>query len=432
MSLRFITLHPGHFHAALVHKEMYSGVDPRVHVYAPLGPGLLAHLEKLAQFNTRADNPTRWEVEVHADPDFLHRLAREKPGDIVVLAGHNATKLQAIETAVGAGLHVLADKPWILRPEQLPRLAEVLDEADRQGLIAYDIMTERYEITSILQRALVADEEIFGAPLPGSAASPCVTMESVHFLKKNVAGAPLRRPAVFFDVEQQGEGLGDVGTHLVDLIPWMLFPGRALDAESAIRVHSARRWPTPVGVDDYRAITGERDFPTWLLPQVAHDQLEYYCNTQVVYQVGSVWARLDVLWGMEAQKGGGDTHHAVFRGSQSSVEVRQGAAENYRPEVYVVPQAGTLEGLKTALARRLEALAGAYPALGIEKRYDSLRVTIPEAYRSGHEAHFGAVTRQFLRYVAAEEKMPAWEKANMLAKYRVTTDGVALARRQPR
>src|SRR5262245_23003225 len=117
--IRFITLHPGHFHAALVHKEMYAGLDRRVHVYAPLGPGLVAHLEQLAQFNTRDKDPTHWEVEAHSSHDFLERMARERPGNAVVLAGHNATKLQAIEIAVGAGLHVLADKPWVLFPEQL-------------------------------------------------------------------------------------------------------------------------------------------------------------------------------------------------------------------------------------------------------------------------------------------------------------------------
>jgi len=34
---RLITLEPGHFHAALIQKEMYSGVSKRVAVYAPLG-----------------------------------------------------------------------------------------------------------------------------------------------------------------------------------------------------------------------------------------------------------------------------------------------------------------------------------------------------------------------------------------------------------
>jgi hypothetical protein len=35
--IRLVTLDPGHFHAALVQKFMYDGVDARVHVYAPGG-----------------------------------------------------------------------------------------------------------------------------------------------------------------------------------------------------------------------------------------------------------------------------------------------------------------------------------------------------------------------------------------------------------
>jgi hypothetical protein len=39
--VKLITLDPGHFHAALIQKEMYAGVSSRVHVYAPLGPDLM-------------------------------------------------------------------------------------------------------------------------------------------------------------------------------------------------------------------------------------------------------------------------------------------------------------------------------------------------------------------------------------------------------
>src|SRR5687767_8546021 len=43
-AVRLITLDPGHFHAALVQKTMYPGIDPVVHVYAPEGPEVTAHL----------------------------------------------------------------------------------------------------------------------------------------------------------------------------------------------------------------------------------------------------------------------------------------------------------------------------------------------------------------------------------------------------
>ena len=55
--IRLITLDPGHFHAALVQKEMVPGVDAKVHVYGPLGPDLLAHLTRIASFSSPASSP---------------------------------------------------------------------------------------------------------------------------------------------------------------------------------------------------------------------------------------------------------------------------------------------------------------------------------------------------------------------------------------
>ncbi|NVM00889.1 MAG: oxidoreductase, partial [Candidatus Helarchaeota archaeon] len=45
----------------------------------------------------------------------------------------------------------------------------------------------------------------------------------------------------------------------------------------------------------------------------------------------------------------------------------------------------------------------------------------------GHEAHFGQVTDAFLEYLGGKP-MPHWEKANMLAKYYVTTRALEICR----
>ena len=45
--VRLMTLDPGHFHAALVQKEVVEGISPRADVYAPLGADLLAHLARV-------------------------------------------------------------------------------------------------------------------------------------------------------------------------------------------------------------------------------------------------------------------------------------------------------------------------------------------------------------------------------------------------
>src|SRR4029077_21092389 len=107
--------------------------------------------------NARADNPTSWEVEVHAGPEHRRRLFDEQPGNVLILAGRNAAKIGAIHDAVAAGLNVLADKPWIIAAADLPRLHAILAQADKKGLVAYDIMTERHEITSLLQKELIGD-----------------------------------------------------------------------------------------------------------------------------------------------------------------------------------------------------------------------------------------------------------------------------------
>jgi predicted dehydrogenase len=426
--VRLITYDPGHFHAALVQKEMYQGVSPRVHVYAPLGPDLIAHLGRIALFNSRAANPTSWDLEVHTGNDALARLVAERPGNVVVLSGRNRGKIDAILAALDAGLNVLADKPWVIRVEDLPKLRDALNLAEARGLVALDIMTERHEVTTQLQRELIHDPEVFGTIEPGSEERPSVFMESEHFLGKTVAGVPNRRPPWFFDVEQAGEGIADVGTHLVDLAPWILFPGQPISPDE-ITVRKASRVPTMLSRTDFQKVTGQADYPAFLSPWVISAQLLYYCNTMVSWTLRGVHVWMNVSWSFEAPPGVGDRHLARFRGTRSLVEVRQGPAEHFRPEVYVIPlEYVDLPSVKSALAARVERLQPRFPGVQVEEIGEKLRLNIPDALRVGHEEHFGQVMRQFLGYLDNPASLPAWEKANMLAKYHVTTHGVHLAR----
>lgn len=427
-TVRLMTLDPGHFHAALIQKETYPGVDPTVHVYAPLGPDLLAHLARVSAFNRRADRPTSWRLEVHAGDDFLERLLRERPGNVVVLSGRNRGKIDRILAAVEAGLNVLADKPWVIEAADFPKLEKALDLAERKGVVAYDVMTERSEITSILQRELAHDSELTGPVGPGTPAEPAIEMESVHHIMKTVAGAPNLRPAWFFDTGEQGEALGDVGTHLVDLVAWTLFPGEAIDYRKEIRVLEAKRWPTVLSADELRRVTGLRELPTELTSRMEDGRLDYYANGEAAYAVRGKHARVRVLWNYEAPAGG-DTHTAIVRGSLSRLEIRQGAEQGWRPELYVVPsEPARRAAVGTALERRVAELAKARPGLTVEDEGSRFRVVIPDRYRVGHEPHFAEVTERFLGYVGDPASLPAWEKPNMLAKYRVTTRSVEMSR----
>ena len=429
--VRLMAVDPGHFHAALVQKEMYPGVSERVDVYAPLGPDLTEHLNRVAAFNRRTERPTTWAVEVHAGPDFFQRMLGERPGNVVVFSGRNRGKIGQIVASVNAGLHVLADKPWILKSDDLPMLAAALADADARSVVAYDIMTERFEATNSLQRELVNDKATFGDIVQGTAEEPAVYMESVHYLKKVVAGAPNIRPPWFFDTTEQGEGLNDIGTHLVDLVQWTLFPGRAIDASSDIRVLSAQRWPTWISEADFRSVTNEGRFPQSLSASVKDGRLEYYCNTLVSYALRGIHTKLNVIWDWEPP-GAGDTHFASYRGTRARIEVRQTRADRYLPELYIVPAAAAIKPqVLGAVHAKIESLKKDYPGLGVEDRGGELRVVIPDALRMGHEAHFAQVTASFLKYLRDPRTLPAWERPNMLAKYFVTTKGTELSRIGP-
>ena len=430
--VRLMTVDPGHFHAALVQKEMYPGVDPRVDVYAPLGADLYEHLKRIDAFNRRPANPTAWTVDVHSSPDAFERMLRDRPGNVVVFSGRNGSKIDRVAASVKAGLSVLADKPWILKSADLDKLEATLAEADRTGIVAYDIMTERFEVTSILQRALVNDPAVFGGMLKGTVDDPAVYMESVHYLLKLVAGAPNIRPAWFFDNTQQGEGLNDVGTHLVDLVQWTLFPEQALDYRRDIQVLAAQRWATPIDEAGFARVTGERGFPVAFASAVKGGRFDYFCNTLVSYTLRGVHTKLNVIWDWEPAPGSGDTHYAFYKGSRATIEVRQTQADKLRPELYVIPaSAGERSQVLAAVSARVAALQKEFAGVTVDERGGEIHVAIPDTFRVGHEAHFAEVTREFLRMLRDRRALPAWERPNMLAKYFVSTKGTELSHQRP-
>jgi predicted dehydrogenase len=390
--VKLIVLDPGHFHASLVQKDMYPGLDPTVSVYAPMGPDVVDYLNRIALFNTRPENPTAWKIELHTGPDFFERMLKEHPGNVVVLTGRNRPKIERIEASIDAGLNVLADKPWIITPHDLPRLERVLAKAAAKNLVAYDIMTERFEITSILQKQLVNDPNIFGKLIDGTEAEPAVTARSIHHLMKVVAGVPLRRPVWFFDVNEYGDGLADVGTHVVDLVQWTAFPDDAIDYKKDIRILGTRRWPTVISQADFERVTGSKiDAP----------QFSYDCNNDIHYTVRGAHIALDIRWNWESPAG--DVYEASFRGTKSRIDLRGN-------ELYVVSQDP-------------EVFAALKPSYTIEQHAGEAHIVIPQKLRVGHEDHFAQVTNRFFEYLKAPATLPAWEQSNMLVKYFITTGG---------
>ena len=402
---------------------MYPELSPVVRVYAPLGPDLIDYLSRIARCNRRPQAATDWRLDVHAGPDFLDRIRGEPPGGVAIFSGRNRGKINRIIAALEAGLHVLADKPTIIEPADLPRLGAALTMANEQQLVLADMMTGRHNTLVRLLQALRCDPEVFGDPVPGTRDEPGVVLSGVHYLRKVVAGLPNPRPAWYLGVTEQGEGLADTGVHLVDRVHETLFPEQALDWQRDIDVFAASRWPTSVSLAQFRELTGEGAWPEDLASWLRGGVLEYFCNGRVDYRVRGIHVRLEVRWDWQAEQGD-DTHHALYRGTRCGLAVRQGPAERFRQELYVLPD----RDIGTALRRRIMALQPRYPGIAIEAVGLKWRIAIPDKLRIGHDAAFAAFTRRFLAYVADPASLPARERPNLLAKYRVTTGAVSLSR----
>jgi hypothetical protein len=426
--IRLMTLAPGHFHAALVQKRMAHGVHPRTYVYAPLDADTVAHLDRLAAFNARPNNPTRWELDLRTGANFLDRFLREQPGNTVVLSGKNRPKIDLMQLAVSNNLHVLADKPWVIEASDFPKLERLLAEADTREVLVWDVMTERHEAATRLQRKFVLDPDIFGGWQAGSPTSPGFTLESVHHLKKTVAGRPLLRPVWWFDPAVSGESMADVGTHLADLALWFIAPEQSVDYRRDVTVLDADRWPCVLSPEQFRDLTGLAPYPAELSPRVVEGQLYYAGNNSVALALKGVHVKLTTRWECE-ECGGIDTHEAVARGKNATVAVQQLPGQQPTLTLTATDPRNHATLVK-AIQMKYRDLASDFPGIIIHDRKKDVRLDVPAELRTGHESHFGEVLDEFARYFQTPRAVPPWERPNALAKYFITTKAVELARQK--
>ena len=420
--IQWITLDPGHFHAALVQKTMYPEIDSEVHIYAPKGGDLDLHLARIEAYNQREEGPTTWKSTVYEGDDFFEQLLNKEKVGVVMLSGNNQKKTEYILNAIEQGFHVYADKPMVIDPNEYQALEQAFQLAKEKKLMLYDIMTERSEITTVLQKELSQLRNVFGTLIEGNLEEPAIVKSSIHHYAKEVSGKPLIRPAWFFDVKQQGEGLVDVSSHLVDLTFWECFPQEAIQKED-ITLLRAERWATPMSKKDFKQVTGLNSYPEYLIPYVENDTLQVYANGAMNYTLKGHHAKVEVIWNFKAPQGTGDTHYSIMRGSKADLEILQTAEENYTPTLYINPKEG-FDAM--ALQKAVDSLKNTYPGIALVSKANRWEVSIPMELREGHEAHFAQVTRRYIEFYK-KQKIPNWEITNMLTKYHLTTTALELA-----
>ena len=423
-TVKLMTLDPGHFHAALIQKTSYKDIDLTVDVYAPEGPEVNTFLKSIDAYNSRENNPTNWSVNTHLGDNYLQQMISEKPGNVMVVSGKNSKKIDYIHAAVKAGLNVYADKPLVTNPDGLKKLEEVFRIAEENNVLVYDIMTERFEVNTGIQKAFSMVSSVFGELVDGTPENPAISKESIHHLFKYVSGKPLVRPAWFLDTEQQGEGIIDVTTHLVDLVQWEAFPNQIIKS-SEIDMLSAKRWPTILSKDQFKKITGLNSYPNYLEKDKIENDLHIYCNGEMNYTIKGKHAKVSVIWNYTAPEGTGDTHQSIMRGTKSDLIIRQGADENFKPTLYINSKVD--EGFESKLNLSIYELQSEFPGIKAEKISDKVwKIIVPDLLKIGHEAHFGQVTNNFLKYFK-NGKLPDWEIPNIKTKYYTTIEAYKLA-----
>jgi predicted dehydrogenase len=354
-------------------------------------------------------------------------MIADRAGNVVVIAGNNARKTEYIVRSIDAGLNVLADKPMVRTPDDLVKLRQAFRTAAQKKVLLYDIMTERNEVTTALQRELSMQPALFGTLVKGTTKEPAITKVSVHNYSKIVAGSPLKRPQWFFDVRQQGEGIVDVTTHLVDLVQWEAFPGQTLK-ESDVRMLSARRWPTPISLAQFSKVTGADSFPDFLKRDMKNGVLQVYSNGEMNYTLRGIHVKVSDAWQFEGPQGSGDTHFSIMRGTKANLVIRQGAEQKYKPVLYVERNPSvTPAAHEAALNAAVEHLQGKWPGVAVRREGDHFAVDVPAKYDVGHESHFAQVTSDFLRFLRAGQ-LPEWEVPNMLVKYATIMDAYRMSR----
>ena len=406
MPRTLMILDPGHFHAALPLRSMSPRLAPEVHVFAPEGPELERFLAMVERFNTRAHEPTAWKLNVRRCADPLAALLSERPGDVAVLAGRNCGKLARIAALVRAGVHVLADKPWVVEATDIAHVHAIAGEPAHYA----DLMTERFEPLAVLfadlaqQPALVGDAD--------TSRGPVIVKETVHHLAKLVDGAPLVRPPWYFDVTQQGEGLTDVTTHYVDQVLLIAQAAQQPLTPGEVRLVRAQRWTTAVPAEDYTAITGTPAFPSAVTGAVRDGVLHLAANGELEFTCRGLSARIRAEWRLRAADAAGDFHRARFHGTRADLELDGSASAGSR--LRIRPR-----GDAAALRAALTAWAAGHPGVMLEDEPDA--VTVRPARISGHEEHFAAVLDHFLVQID-HGPQPAWERAALNERYRLLAE----------
>jgi predicted dehydrogenase len=334
--------------------------------------------------------------------------------------------MSTIAALHAAGIHVLADKPWVVNKSAVAPLTTV-STGTAGSALAMDIMTGHHDVIARLRKQIVTDAELFGGFRNGP--EPALEFGSVHHLLKTVNGRPLQRPAWYYDVRVQGDGLVDIQSHMTDQAQWLLESDTPYDYARDVRLLRARRWNTQISLDLYQRSTGQPEFDARLEPNIIEGVLHYGCNGAIDYRLRGVSVRQTAEWRPVEPEHGGDLHHTVIRGTRTDVVVRQGPETGFQAEIHLRVNAATdAPSLHALIKARIRQWQEEFPGLAVRASDLGLQLMVPDSIHTPHEAHFAMVLETFLDYLDAG-RWPRELSAAIGTRYTLLANAHQLARK---
>lgn len=418
--IRIIQLDPTHSHAAAAQNEQLDSVDSTIYVYAPDKSAIRPYLQQIKSMNSRVESPTHWNEVVHFGHDYLEKMAADKKGNVVVLAGNNRLKINYIEQSLKAGMNVFSDKPMVINQEGFERLKSCYQLAQEKGLVLFDMMTERYSLIHRIQRSIMQDSMLFGKLTKGSLTHPAIVESSVHHFYRGGKGT---RPAWYFDVQQQGEGVVDVTTHLIDLSFWKSFPEQAIDYQKDIQMLGATHSPVNLSRAEFAAATSLSAIPLSLASYMKDSTLSVFANGSINYRVKGVYTKVDIEWRAATPPGGNDIRNAYAEGTNSTLFIEQKYGQN-KPRLCLQKTNSISDQMfNLQLIKSFEKLQKDYPGLAWSEEGKFIQINIPSELELNRDITFKVFSDHLLNHT-----MPKWEVPNTIAKYFITTSALELAK----
>jgi predicted dehydrogenase len=316
---------------------------------------------KLADLADRFEVPGR-----HLD--WREMLARERL-DVVVIATPNALHHPIALAALDAGAHVICEKPLALDSGQA---LEMADRAEARGRQTLTFFTHR-ALAAAAQVKRMVEAGILGRPLRVDARY----LSASHLQPGKPAAWRMRRA-------EAGTGaLGDIGSHLVDLVRWWL--GDVTRVTGQWHAVHRERQGGAVDADDACAFLAE-----------------LACGAQGVFQASKLAAGRANYQRIELHGEGGSLVYEAAPGADATWEGRVWAGRPDRPGLEPVALAADL----TAGLDAADNMAGRAAA------YRRLTDPFMEAIRGGPRCHpdfgDGAAVQAVLDAVAASCDRGAW------------------------